>query len=539
MPGNVETNCRPELVFALVGAAGARLDDLSAKLKEELAAFGYQIEVIRLSELLVNFAGWTNQIGTGEFDRIIHRQNIGNALRDRLKDGAALARAGIAEIRARRSRLSGGPDHPAPALAYILRQLKHPDEVDLLRQVYGSSFLLIAGHAPWELRATELAKRMARSEYRPGEESHFKAQAHTVIENDEKQDDDFGQNTIDTYPKADFFANLGIDKGEDEVQRFVDLLFGHPFRTPSPEEYAMYQASAVSLRSSDDSRQVGAVIVSHTRDPKDRSKITNADVIAVGMNEVPRGGGGFYWDKDSPDNRDQALLYFRNEDRAKEIKISALAELIEKVSQKEWLRESVSAARSSELARDLIDDLKRTQFMDIGEFSRIVHAEMAAIIDGARRGVALNGHTMYVTTFPCHNCAKHIIAAGLRKVVFLEPYSKSRAKHLHQEEITLDSPHGKEEEGEVVFFPFTGIAPRQYQKVFSMAKRGSKKGYSLSDWGTNRSKLSPRYVMRNAERAYLVAERQELQKLPLELYRWDKDTICPTSQLEVAEGDAN
>ena len=127
-----------------------------------------------------------------------------------------------------------------------------------------------------------------------------------MIEFDEKQDSEFGQNTRDTYPKADFFANLGVPHGEGEVGRFVRLLFGHPFHTPTADEYAMFQASAVALRSSDDNRQVGAVIVDLTRglDGKPR----NADVIASGMNEVPRGGGGVYWDQDSPDHRDQALL---------------------------------------------------------------------------------------------------------------------------------------------------------------------------------------------------------------------------------------
>jgi deoxycytidylate deaminase len=52
----------------------------------------------------------------------------------------------------------------------------------------------------------------------------------------------------------------------------------------------MYQASAVALRSSDDNRQLGAAIVSISEDPS--GKIKNTDVIAVGMNEVPRGGGG-------------------------------------------------------------------------------------------------------------------------------------------------------------------------------------------------------------------------------------------------------
>ena len=143
-----------------------------------------------------------------------------------------------------------------------------------------------------------------------------------MIEIDEKQEDDLGQNVRDTYPKADFFVNLGrIDRGENEVQRFVDLLFGHPFHTPTPDEYAMYLASAASLRSSDDNRQVGAVIVGRGYDHQQYVKI--ADVIAVGMNEVPRGGGGFYWGKASPDGRDQYLIK-KGEDRAFEIKNSVL-----------------------------------------------------------------------------------------------------------------------------------------------------------------------------------------------------------------------
>src|SRR5882724_7181322 len=107
--------------------------------------------------------------------------------------------------------------------------------------------------------------------------------------------------------------------------------------------------------------------------------------------------------------------------------------------------------------------------MDIGEFSRPVHAEMAALIDAARRGVAVDGETMYVTTFPCHNCAKHIIAAGIRKVVYLEPYPKSRASNLHGEEMSLELPTGNEE-GMVIFAAYSGIAPRQYRQLFSMSE---------------------------------------------------------------------
>src|SRR5579864_377027 len=107
---------------------------------------------------------------------------------------------------------------------------------------------------------------------------------------------------------------------------------------------------------------------------------------------------------------------------------------------------------------------------------------MAALIDAARRGVAVDGHSMYVTTFPCHNCAKHIISAGIRRVVYLEPYPKSRAINLYGEEIVAESSTGDEVENKVVFFAFTGIAPNQYRRLFAMSERGAKKGYPLQAW---------------------------------------------------------
>jgi deoxycytidylate deaminase len=377
---------------------------------------------------------------------------------------------------------------------------------------------------------------MARVALQPGQEARFVGNANEVITVDEKQDDDLGQNTRDAYPKADFFANLGVPLGHVEVHRFVDLLFGHPFFSPKPDEYAMYQASAAALRSSDDNRQVGSVIVSRTFHLGD--KIRNADVIAVGMNEVPRGGGRFYWDQDSPDSRDQWLVYFKGEDRAREIKISALAELIDKIRQRDWLKTQFAEQTANELATLLLRDIKGTQFMDIGEFSRPVHAEMAALIDAARRGVAVDGHSIYVTTFPCHNCAKHIIAAGIRRVVYLEPYPKSRTRNLYGEEIIWESQDGKEKDGAVVFWAFSGIAPRQYRGLFSMSERGAQKGYSLKNWTANQRSLSPKHVMRNASLAYVTAERQELEKLPVGVYKWDKKCICPKLDAEISTGDA-
>ena len=526
MEAKSEKTHRPELIFALVGGAGVRLNDLCRHLKEQLDVFGYKAREIRLSDLLVNYCNWKPQLGHGEYYRVRNLQEMGNAFRDKLKDGAALPRAAVAEIRAIRAEITGDANRPADAQAYIIHQLKHPDEVDLLRQVYGSSFLLIAGHAPKPTRAAKLAERMAETALSSDKES-FVEKAYELIRIDDKENDNFGQNTRDTYPKADFFANLGRDSAlleESDVRRFVELVFGHPFRTPSQEEYSMYQASAASLRSSDDSRQVGAAIVTLSPDGTEDKAV---EVIAVGMNEVPRPGGGSYWDGGSPDHRDQALLE-RGKDLARNLKIAVLAELIEKIRLKNWLHASLADKGGSDLATMLLDDIRRTQFMEIGEFSRPVHAEMAALIDSARRGVSVNGHAMYVTTFPCHNCAKHIIAAGLRKVVYLEPYAKSRAKDLYEDDIFLDSRDGMVQDRTVVFCPFTGVGPRQYGMLFSMSERGSKKGRPLNVWKAEKRSLTPMYVAPNDSAAYLAAERQELEKLPTEIYNRDKTVVSPS-----------
>lgn len=62
-----------------------------------------------------------------------------------------------------------------------------------------------------------------------------------------------------------------------------------------------------------------------------------------------------------------------------------------------------------------------TRFADLIEFGRSVHAEMEAVLSAARRGVSMQEATVVCTTFPCHNCARHLIAAGVRRLVYLFP----------------------------------------------------------------------------------------------------------------------
>jgi dCMP deaminase len=51
-----------------------------------------------------------------------------------------------------------------------------------------------------------------------------------------------------------------------------------------------------------------------------------------------------------------------------------------------------------------------------------VHAEQNAIVMAARHGNATNGGVLYATLRPCFGCAKESIQAGIREIVFDEPY---------------------------------------------------------------------------------------------------------------------
>lgn len=81
---------------------------------------------------------------------------------------------------------------------------------------------------------------------------------------------------------------------------------------------------------------------------------------------------------------------------------------------------------------------------------------------------------MYSTTFPCHSCARHIVASGIERVYFIEPYPKSLAIELHSDSIS-------ENEGDVgkkvLFLQYTGIAPNNILNLFnSGSKRKDKDG---------------------------------------------------------------
>lgn len=460
-----------EVFIGLVGAIGTDLDLVSCVLEEELKALNYKSERMIISKLISELPRWQADVATfnGEGDRIKRLMDLGDKIRNEVGGGEALAMLSIANIQEIRDKLQGQPNKIIKRQAYIIKSCKTVEEVSFFRKVYGKSFFLISVYAPRNERLEILAQRIADSKASDDPEQ-FKGEAEELIEKDLKTPGKkFGQNVQNAFPLGDFFLRMAEkERMREKIARVLAIWFGHPFHTPEKEEHAMFLANTASLRSSDLSRQVGAVIVDG-----------DGNCIAMGCNDVPKPGGGLPWPGEKNDYRDFQF----GVDPSVTMKERMIKEVIEKLKESGWLNDEVAEKQSGDLlelalygsggAEPILD---KTRISSILEFGRVVHAEMNAITDAAKRGSVVREATLYCTTFPCHMCARHIISSGIKEVVFIEPYPKSRTEKLYRQMVTVD---GGDHCPQIVNFkPFEGISPNRYIDFFSIEgkKRKDKRG---------------------------------------------------------------
>ncbi len=64
------------------------------------------------------------------------------------------------------------------------------------------------------------------------------------------------------------------------------------------------------------------------------------------------------------------------------------------------------------------------------ELSTAIHCEASLIAAAARKGISLEGSSLYVTTFPCPVCAKLVAEAGIKKVYYSDGYSLLDAESI-------------------------------------------------------------------------------------------------------------
>lgn len=71
--------------------------------------------------------------------------------------------------------------------------------------------------------------------------------------------------------------------------------------------------------------------------------------------------------------------------------------------------------------------------LDNGVCVRTVHAEANLVAFAAGAGVALGGSIVYSTHSPCYACAKLLVNAGIKALVFVNEYHDPRGLKLLQE----------------------------------------------------------------------------------------------------------
>ncbi|WP_211163277.1 anti-phage dCTP deaminase [Aromatoleum diolicum] len=490
-----------ELIIAFAGPIGSGINSVKTSLETILSNAGYDVKNIKISDYIRDCISGgllrKAEIHTAGAERYIQLQDAGNELRKIQSDFLAEhAIRRIAEIRTERigSTVADTIDAVPDRTAYIIDQLKHHEEVALLRAVYGNLFYLFG-----------VFSTSPRREGRLKAEGIEPNRISELIERDRRQKDRFGQQLDKALQLADFFVrndHSNVEALEKQLKRFADLIHGANGITPTREEYGMYAAYASGLRSACLSRQVGASIMN-----------LDGAIISTGRNDVPKPGGGLYGPEcESNDARcvkqEEAICH---NDRRKLMLAKEVKDVIRKGLSKHF--KQIKEERNEKFA--VLDELdipliseklasdayEETRLGGLIEFSRSIHAEMDAIVSLALKGGGgTKDAVLFTYTFPCHNCARHIVAAGIKTVYFLEPYEKSLALELHSDAISIDGVgEALEDDAEsrrVRFLHFQGVAPRQYLNMFSPAgeRKESSTGKAVKINFRDADKKVPEYL---------------------------------------------
>ena len=446
------------------------MSTVTKKFKKVAENYKYDVRVIRLSESIKKNS---SKVGTKvNFEslsacaKIITLQDKGNELRKKFGNDI-LSQLAVTEISSHRKELiekaakleaktdgceidgESGEKIEIPIksirLITIIDALKHPEEVQLLQKVYSNMFYLVGVLCPEVMRKKRLtttAKKIAATD------------ATSLMERDKDEDKGYGQKLLKTLKHADFFLRNDRDNIKailPSLTRYIELILGNPDITPTRDEFAMFTAQSAACRSGCLSRKVGAAIVNKKN-----------DIIATGCNDVPKYGGGLY-SSDDHLNDNRCFNSFNSECKNNHYKKVISDEI------KVILEKNLTDPDQINTISKKISEYPRIK--NLLEYSRAVHAEMDAIISVARKGNdSLIGTNLYTTTFPCHHCARHIVAAGIKKVFYIEPYEKSLAIALHSDSIELEGDP-KHEHQKVLFLHFEGVAPRQYLNLFSSSRK--------------------------------------------------------------------
>lgn len=467
----VKATLTSELVIGVCSPIGSLREPVINEIKKQLTdVYHYEVEIIKLSDYIkakvdFNILDIEKAGKTPSFITLMELIKGGDHLRE-TNGYSCLADFAITKIlEGRIEGLYEISEIPLEKVinelkprrkCYIIDSLKHKEELALFRSVYSSIFYLISIFSTENERKDALFKK-----------DLSQTEIDEIMREDDYGNSDHGQNVRDTFVEADFFIRMSESSKADlggKISRYLKIIFESEIVTPNVREIAMYEAKSAAGNSSCLSRQVGAAIT-------DRQ----GEIISRGWNDVPKFGGNLYKDGQEVDNRCFHLGYCSNDTTKDDVS----GDIVESIFKSKDLEKVIpgfnmmKGHKEKDKATGILRDIIRrsSKVKDLIEFSRSVHAEMHAIIVGSQLGGSkMIGGKLFCTTYPCHNCARHIIVAGIEEIYYIEPYKKSLCTILHKDAIT----ENENDTSKVKILMYDGVAPRRFLEFFTQS--GKRKG---------------------------------------------------------------
>jgi deoxycytidylate deaminase len=322
---------------------------------------------------------------------------------------------------------------PKSARRIVIDGIRNLGEVQRLRDLFGYRFTLISVLSKDEARWDRISSKytdagLTRDDFRDDDER------------DRNEETPYGQQVELCLDKADILVNntgnVSISDFKNRVLDYADLVLGTKHRGATQQETIMHMAFSASHSSKCLKRHVGAVIVDSV-----------GQIVGVGYNENPRGTRPCV---EEPTYSGQCYRDILRNDhfedlRKRGVRCPRCGAPLPKQQGPPW--------RCGECSdREQRTNLESFFFPDRAmSWCTAVHAEVSAILAAGEKA---RGGTLYVTTFPCFQCAEKLVQTGIKTVYFTEAYPDPHSgKRLELSGVELRQFEGVRSASFERFFP--------------------------------------------------------------------------------------
>jgi len=388
-----------------------------------------------LSSIIVNRWRKKNPKGTPSRGDL---QALGNEIRLNSENPGSLAEIAIGELERDTNEWN----------SIAIDGIRNLGEIEVLRERFGPHFYLLALECPpsarWErLESVYMQNGLTREDFlRDNDRDRLQEYAH-------------GQQVQLCVDRADVLIRNDRDEKKTKFRQlsqklleYLDLVTGAAPRYAKPAEILMNLAYSAAHGSKCLKRQVGAVLVEALPN-------VMGQIVGQGFNENPIGTSPCVEERRYGANAKRGIHGACYRDIVRNKAFVELARLARRCPECGQVIKGPVAALPPWRCRSCGVDLEEFFWPERAmTLCTAVHAEVSAVLAAGSRA---RGTTLYTTTFPCFQCSEKIAQAGVRHIIFTEPYPDIRAaERLEIAGIEIER--------------FEGIRSSRFDDIFSRAR---------------------------------------------------------------------